>query len=135
MYWHNRCQWKFRKIPHNSVKKWIQNELQKCSIGESKAMPDKDGSKQLTCTDDADAAKIITAVSGSLGGQADFKNPWDTTAGAIKASAGPGTGACAKSHRGYSYLTVSGSEINIFTCTMQKDGDDNNEISVNVPTN
>tara|TARA_Y100000741_G_scaffold90526_1_gene67010 strand:+ start:199 stop:705 length:507 start_codon:yes stop_codon:yes gene_type:complete len=123
------------KSNHNSVKKWIQNELQKCSIDEAKAMPNADGTKKLDCDDDGDPAAIIKAVSESIGTAEDFKNPWSTDNNAVKASAGPGSGSCGKDHRGYSYLTNSGGKINIFTCTMQKDGDDKNEVETNVSTN
>ena len=123
------------KSNHNSVKKWIQNELQKCSIDEAKAMPDSDGTKQLNCDDDGDPAKIITAVAASIGTAEDFKNPWSTDNNAVQASAGPGSGSCGKDHRGYSYLTNNSGKINIFTCTMQKDGDDKNEVETNVSTN
>ena len=123
------------KSNDNSVKKWIQNELQKCSIDEAKAMPNADGTKKLDCDDDGDPAAIIKAVSESIGTAEDFKNPWSTDNNAVKASAGPGSGSCGKDHRGYSYLTNSGGKINIFTCTMQKDGDDKNEVETNVSTN
>ena len=123
------------KSNHNSVKKWIQNELQKCSIDEAKAMPDADGTKKLDCDDDGDPAAIIKAVSESIGTAEDFKNPWSTDNNAVQAKAGPGSGSCGKDHRGYSYLTNSGGKINIFTCTMQKDGDDKNEVETNVSTN
>ena len=123
------------KSNHNSVKKWIQNELQKCSIDEAKAMPDSDGTKKLDCDNDGDPALIIAAVAASIGTADDFKNPWSTDNNAVKASAGPGSGSCGKDHRGYSYLTNSGGKINIFTCTMQKDGDDKNEVESNVSTN
>ena len=52
------------KSNHNNVKKWIQNELQKCSIEEAKAMPDADGTKKLDCDDDGDPAKIISEQAG-----------------------------------------------------------------------
>ena len=123
------------KSNHNSVKKWIQNELQKCSIDEAKAMPDADGTKKLDCDNDGDPALIIAAVAAWIGTADDFKNPWSTDNNAVQAKSGPGTGSCGKDHRGYSYLTNSGGKINIFTCTMQKDGDDKNEVETNVSTN
>ena len=123
------------KSNHNSVKKWIQNELQKCSIDEAKAMPDSDGTKKLDCDNDGDPALIIAAVAASIGTADDFKNPWSTDNNAVQAKSGPGAGSCGKDHRGYSYLTKSGDKINIFTCTMQVDGDDKNEVSTNVSTN
>ena len=123
------------KSNHNSVKKWIQNELQKCSIDEAKAMPNSDGTKKLDCDNDGDPALIIAAVAASIGTADDFKNPWSTDNNAVQAKSGPGAGSCGKDHRGYSYLTKSGDKINIFTCTMQVDGDDKNEVSTNVSTN
>ena len=117
---------------HNSVKKWIQNELQKCSIGEAKAMPTQAGVGQLTCTDATDPAKIATAVKNSIGASTDFMNPYDSANNAIKSAAGPGTGTCAKEHRGYTYVTGSGSIVNVFTCKAIKTDDDKNEESTNI---
>ena len=123
------------KSNHNSVKKWIQNELQKCSIGESKAMPDKDKAKQLTCTDAGDAAKVITAVVASIGSQEDFKNPWDTTQNAV-VSGTVASGACTKANDGFSHLSKSGTEILVFTCTAAKESaTELNELSTKVPVN
>ena len=120
---------------HNSVKKWIQNELQKCSIGEAKAMPTTAKVNKLTCTDQSDPAKIAKAVGESIGTAADFMNPYDSKAQAIKAAAGPGTGNCAKANRGYTYVTGAGTNVNIFTCKGIKDDDDNYEMSTDIGTN
>ena len=98
-------------------------------------MPNADGTKKLDCDDDGDPAAIIKAVSESIGTAEDFKNPWSTDNNAVQAKAGPGSGSCGKDHRGYSYLTNNSGKINIFTCTMQKDGDDKNEVETNVSTN
>ena len=117
---------------HNSVKKWIQNELQKCSIGEAKAMPNAAGAGQLTCSDATDASKIATAVGTSIGTADDFMNPYSSAANAIKAAAGPGTGKCAKEHRGFTYVTGADSVVNVFTCKAIKTDDDNNEESTNI---
>ena len=114
------------KSNHSAAVKYIAAEDQKCSIGETKAM---DGN--LTCLNRT-GATVATAAAIAL---KDFKNPWSTDNNAVKASAGPGSGSCGKDHRGYSYLTNSGGKINIFTCTMQKDGDDKNEVETNVSTN
>ena len=97
-------------------------------------MPDSDGTKQLDCDDDGDPAKIITAVAASIGTADDFKNPWSTDNNAVKASTDL-VDRVAKTLAGYSYLTNNGGKINIFTCTMQKDGDDKNEVETNVSTN
>ena len=117
---------------HNSVKKWIQNELQKCSIGEFKAMPDSAGVGKLTCSEATDPAKIAKAVGDSIGKATDFMNPYKSTDNAIKAAAGPGTGSCGKDHRGFTYVTGSGSTVNVFTCKAIKTADDNNEESTDI---
>ena len=113
------------KSNHNSVKKWVQNELQKCNIGESKAMDDR-----LTCSGRTDA-KIVTAIAESLGKSDDFKNPWDTTTRAITNSAAPTE--CSSTNRGKNWIEAS-SGIKITSCTYQKDGDDSNMLTVTVPT-
>ncbi len=123
------------KSNHNSVKKWIQNELQKCSIGEAKAMPNAAGTNQLDCDDDSDPEKIAKAVSDSIGQADDFKNPWAASSNAVVNSAGPGTGKCAKDNRGFTYVTKNSDKINVFTCTAIKTDDDNNEETVDLPTN
>ena len=49
--------------------------------------------------------------------------------------AGPGTGKCAKDNRGFTYVTKNSDKINVFTCTAIKTDDDNNEETVDLPTN
>ena len=114
------------KSNHASAVKYIAAEDQKCSIGATTAM---DGN--LTC-DGRTGGTIALAAALAL---KDFKNPWSTDNNAVKASAGPGSGSCGKDHRGYSYLTNNSGKINIFTCTMQKEGDDKNEVETTVSTN
>ena len=46
------------KSHHNSVKKWIQHELQKCNIGERTSM-----NGALICANRATESVVITAVS------------------------------------------------------------------------
>ena len=121
---------------HNSVKKWIQNELQKCSIGEDKAMPNAAGAGQLDCgeSDDADAGKISLAVGASIGTSADFPNPYGG-GNAIKTADKPTAGACAKANRGFTYVTAVSSAVNVFTCKAAAVGDVTNEESSTVQTN
>ena len=90
------------------------------------------GVGQLTCTEATDPAKIATAVKNSIGTSTDFMNPYSSDNNAIKSTNGPGTGACAKEHRGYTYVTGAGSIVNVFTCKAIKTDDDKNEESTNI---
>ena len=121
---------------HNSVKKWVQNELQKCSIGEDKAMPNAAGAGQLDCaaSDDADATKIATAVGNSIGKSDDFPNPYGG-GNAIQTTGKPSAGACAKANRGFTYVTNVSDAVSVFTCKAAAVGDVTNEESSTVQTN
>ena len=89
-----------------SAVKFIASEVKKCEMGETKAMPDKDGTKQLTC-DGWTGAKVIEAAEKAL---AEFKNPYSTTASAI-VDAGKTT-----SDAGYTILSATGKKITVETC-------------------
>ena len=69
------------KSNHASTVKYIAAELQKCAIGETEVM--KKGADKLTCAttyaDNTIASAAVTALS-------DFKNPYDTSSGAVAVS-------------------------------------------------
>jgi type IV pilus assembly protein PilA len=67
------------KSNHSAVSKYIAAELQKCNLGESKAMSDN-----LTCSGN-NAAKTVTAAINAL---ADFKNPYATSDKAVASGTG-----------------------------------------------
>ena len=65
------------KSNHSAVSKYIAAELQKCNLGESKAM-----SNNLTCKGNT-PAKTVTAAVAAL---SDFKNPYVTADAAVTSS-------------------------------------------------
>ena len=68
------------KSTHANVVKYIAAELQKCNLGETSAMGGK-----LTCSGKT-AGSVITAATASGGPFDDFKNPYLTSAGAVRDS-------------------------------------------------
>ena len=94
------------KSNHASAVKFIASEVKKCEMGETKAMPDKDGKKQLTC-DGWTGATVIAAAEASM---TEFKNPYKTTDGAIVDSGKTTANA------GYTILSASGKKITVETC-------------------
>ena len=65
------------KSNHSAVAKYIAAELQKCNLGETKAMNDK-----LTCSGKK-GGTVATAAKEAL---EDFKNPYDTSKKAVSDS-------------------------------------------------
>ena len=112
------------KSNHNSVKKWVQNELQKCNIGESKAMEGN-----LDCdTNKSDADEIIKAVVASLGASDDFSNPYAPATNAI--SSGAKSGNCDTDDRGVIHLSNT-SGVKIETCTAKYEDAKNTNLLTN----
>ena len=68
------------KSTHANVVKYISAELQKCNLGEANAMGGK-----LTCSGKK-ASDVITAATATGGPFDDFKNPYDTSKGAVRDS-------------------------------------------------
>ena len=92
------------KSTHSNVVKYIAAELQKCNLGETSAMATK-----LTCSG-RNATEVIKAATASDGPFADFKNPYATSALAVRNSTSTGTG-------GYVNLNAaSTTSIDVKTC-------------------
>ena len=103
------------KSNFNSVAKWTRNELQKCNIGEAKAMDDK-----LTCTDTNNATKVAKAVFDSqTSATSKMKNPYGG-ANAVLNSAVAAT--CTNSNRGQIGVAADGTNVKVTTCTAAADG-------------
>ena len=104
------------KSNHAAAVKYIAAEDQKCNIGETTAM---DGN--LTC-ENRTGATVATAAAIAL---ADFKNPWATSAHAIRPNVDgkpDGTADAAKTSntdadRGYVNLVVDAADANTIVIT------------------
>jgi len=86
-----------------AVTKYIAAELQKCNLGETKAMSDNLTCKNMT------GATVVTAAVAAL---ADFKNPYATSDNAVVKSGTYTTDGSA----GITGVSASGSTITIGTC-------------------
>jgi type IV pilus assembly protein PilA len=91
------------KSNHSAVSKYIAAELQKCNLGESTAM-----SGNLSCSGKT-SAKATTAAIAAL---ADFKNPYDTSKKALRASSSFGQDADV----GYTNVSANGNDVLVRTC-------------------
>ena len=91
------------KSNHSAVAKYIAAELQKCNLGETKAMSD-----QLTCKGN-NAAKTVTAAVAAL---QDFKNPYSTSDRAVRSSSSSTNDADV----GFTSVAAAGSLVMIRTC-------------------
>ena len=91
------------KSNHSAVAKYIAAELQKCNLGETKAMSDN-----LTCKNNT-AAKTVDAAVKAL---QDFKNPYSTSDAGVRKSASFTQAA----DIGFVNLAASGSNITVTTC-------------------
>ena len=88
------------KSNHSAVSKYIAAELQKCNLGEAKAM-----SSNLTCKSNT-ADKTVVAALAAL---ADFKNPYSTSDKAVRKST-------SFNDVGFTGVSASGSNLLIRTC-------------------
>ena len=103
------------KSNFNSVAKWTRNELQKCNIGEAKAMDDK-----LTCTDTNDATKVAKAVYDSqTSATAKMKNPYGGANAVLNTAV---AAACTTTNRGQIGVAKDSTNVKITACTAAADG-------------
>ncbi|MBD1139488.1 type II secretion system protein [Pelagibacterales bacterium SAG-MED46] len=109
---------------YEAVAKWVQNELQKCEVGESRAMQVGSGGDMvsLVCSG-RDAASIATAARASQRHPlSKMANPYDkTTAAGTQNFAvqedGTALGACTNDNRGMIVISVDGDDnIDVSTC-------------------
>ena len=118
---------------HNSVVKWIQNEYQKCSIGEDTAM-----NGNLTCVDGGVAADNDDVAAATITSQradtAKMNNPY-TKAKAVQASGASAPSACSNANRGNIFVTTSGNDVVVTTCKAAADGDTTNLLTDTIALN
>jgi type IV pilus assembly protein PilA len=107
------------KSNHSAVAKYIAAELQKCNLGETKAMNDK-----LTCS----GGTVATAAKEAL---EDFKNPYDTSKKAVSDSGN----ATADTDVGYTrVIGTSDTLVTVTTCfsTACNSADNRSETKITV---
>ena len=120
---------------HSSVVKWIQNEYQKCSIGEEDAM-----NENLDCVDDggeaADSTDVATAtITSQQATTAKMDNPYTKTAAVQNAGTAVPT-ACSQTNRGQIVITTDGdTNIIVTTCSAAADGDVTNLLTDTIALN
>ena len=107
------------KSNHSAVSKYIAAELQKCNLGEEKAM-----NTQLTCSGKT-SAKVVTAAIAAL---ADFKNPYDTSKKAVR----PSNSFLKDSDVGFTSLSAAGNDVLVRTCNTTACNDTKNRTQTSV---
>jgi type IV pilus assembly protein PilA len=107
------------KSNHSSVAKYIAAEMQKCNLGESKAM-----SGNLTCSGKT-ATTITKAAAAAL---SDFKNPYDTNSTAVRSAGSYG----ADKDVGYTSVVTSGTDVNVLTCFVTPCSSNTNRTSTKI---
>ena len=111
------------KSNHNSVKKWIQNELQKCNVGERTAM-----NGDLVCANRATEATVVAAVLKSLATDSnDMMNPYASAADAVTTTTNTGCvagGTPALEGTVFISADTANNEIDIHTCISNPTGED-----------
>ena len=103
------------KSNHASVVKYIAAEDQKCNVGAKKAF-----GKEVLGAGETDATKFDcedrtggTIAAAAVAELTDFKNPYATSAGAVRSE---NTSFTAKADRGYVNVVADGNTITITTC-------------------
>ena len=121
---------------YNSVAKWIQNEMQKCNVGEVTAM-----SGQLTCSGRT-ATTVATAVRASQRlTTSKMANPYDKTLAdgtmnfAVQSDA-TALGACTTTNRGQIVVgNTANTAITIESCTAAAEDTVTNKLSESIAFN
>ena len=117
---------------HNSVVKWIQNEYQKCSIGEDTAM-----NGNLTCIDGSEAADNTDVAAATITSQradtAKMNNPYTKSKAVQEGNTAPT--ACDNANKGQIFVTTSGDDIVVSTCKAAADGDTDNLLQDTIALN
>ena len=118
---------------HNSVVKWIQNEYQKCSIGEETAM-----NGNLTCIDGTEAADSTDVAAATITSQradtAKMNNPY-TKEKAVQEGGATALTACTKANQGNIVVSTSGDDVVVTTCQAAADGDTTNLLTDTIALN
>jgi type IV pilus assembly protein PilA len=109
---------------YEAVAKWVQNELQKCEVGESNAMVVGTGAARtrLVCNGRDAASIAIAARASQRHPLSKMANPYektldDGTQNFAVTNDGNALGACTNDNRGFIVISVDADEnINVATC-------------------
>ena len=107
------------KSNQSAVSKYIAAELQKCNLGEDKAMSD-----QLTCSGN-NASKTVTAAVKAL---EDFKNPYSTSNKAVT----NGGNNTSDSDVGYVRLVSGTGKVTVKTCFATACSSSDNKVETDI---
>ena len=103
------------KSIYSQVQKYISSEIQKCNMGETKAM-----NNELTCAGKT-GSTVIRAAEKSL---RDFKNPYDTSQNSIILGS--------QYVKGNIYITSSNQNVILHVCFKDSCGNDANKTGVTI---
>ena len=103
------------KSIYSQVQKYISSEIQKCNMGETKAM-----NNELTCSGKT-GSTVIRAAEKSL---RDFKNPYDTSQNSIILGS--------QYVKGNVYITSSNKNVILHVCFKDSCGNDANKTGVTI---
>jgi len=110
------------KSNHATTMKYIAGELQKCALGDTKAMKDKAGAEQLICANrKTTASHVSDATAAALN---TFKNAYGKvgTSNLAVFSAAALT-ACSTSNEGRTNVTNTLTQVTITSCVAADDSD------------
>ena len=120
------------KSNHSAVLKYVASEMKKCNIGTDtwKAMKNKDGAEQLTCSDVGTSGKVAEAAIAALN---DFKNSYGEVNGS-KIAVVQGTAAapaCSNTTKGQTTVFDGTGSFYVYTCATADGTADNGNLLSN----
>ena len=120
------------KSNHSAVLKYVASEMKKCNIGTDtgKAMKNKDGAEQLTCSDVGTTGAVATAAIAALN---DFKNSYGEVDNAKEAVHAGGITAptCNNNNKGRTLVGEDADSFYVFTCATADGTADNGNLLSN----
>ena len=110
------------KSNHATTLKYIAGELQKCALGDKKAMKDKAGTEQLTCANrKTTASHVSDATALALN---TFKNAYGTVnASNLAVFSAAALTACSTTNEGRTNVTNTLTQVTITSCIAADDSD------------
>ena len=98
------------KSNRSSISKYIAAELQKCNLGETTVM-----GGNLTCAGNTG----LNTKNAAIKALSDFKNPYDTSNAAVRASSNATSAATMDQYVGSTNISNDGDDVLIGTCNVK----------------